>query len=143
MGIFPAKDINGFAAGDRDRGSLIGVSQGASSISSPLEQIDALLAHELGQIVTGDMARMMLARSFQSSLVLWMLFSPLKAVGRWVFSTLGEIMVLGLSRSREFRADAFGAGWPGKQTNRTDQYPGNASASCPVRHEGGTGTVLP
>ena len=77
-------------------------------------QLDALLSHELGHIVTGDMARMMFARGFQGSLVWWMLFSPLKALGRWAFSTIGEMMVLGLSRSREYRADAFGAAMAGK-----------------------------
>ena len=57
---------------------------------------------------------MMFARGFQGSLVWWMLFSPLKALGRWAFSTLGEMMVLDLSRSREYRADAFGAAMAGK-----------------------------
>jgi hypothetical protein len=78
-------------------------------------QMDALLAHELGHIATGDMARMIYARSFQASLVWWMLFSPLKALGRWMFLTLGEMMVLGLSRSREYYADAFGAAVAGKE----------------------------
>ena len=56
----------------------------------------------------------MFARCFQGALVLWMLFSPLKALGRWAFSTLGEMMIFNLSRSREYRADAFGAAMAGK-----------------------------
>ena len=113
VGIFPAKDINGFAVADKDGAAVIGVSQAAVDQLSQ-GQIDALLSHELGHIVTGDMERMMFARGFQGALVLWMLFSPLKALGRWAFSTLGEMMVLDLSRSREFRADAFGAAMAGK-----------------------------
>ncbi len=113
VGIFPAEDINGFAVADKDGGAVIGVSQAAMDQLSP-GQLDALLSHELGHIVTGDMARMIFARGFQASLVWWMLFSPLKALGGWAFSTIGEMMVLGLSRSREFRADAFGAAMAGK-----------------------------
>ena len=113
VGIFPAKDINGFAVADKDGAAVIGVSQAAVDQLSQ-GQIDALLSHELGHIVTGDMERMMFARCFQGALVLWMLFSPLKALGRWAFSTLGEMMILNLSRSREYRADAFGAAMAGK-----------------------------
>lgn len=113
VGIFPAEDINGFAVADKDGGTVIGVSQAAVDQLSQ-GQLDALLSHELGHIVTGDMARIMFARGFQGSLVWWMLFSPLKALGRRTFSTIGEMMVLGLSRSREFRADAFGAAMAGK-----------------------------
>ena len=57
-GIFLAEDINGFAVADKDGGAVIGVSQAAVDQLSE-GQLDALLSHELGHIVTGDMARMM------------------------------------------------------------------------------------
>ncbi|KAI95198.1 hypothetical protein T281_06915 [Rhodomicrobium udaipurense JA643] len=114
VGIFPSEDVNGFAVGSKDHnGAVIGVSQGAvDKLSS--QQMDALLAHELGHIVTGDMARMMYAQCFQRSLAAWMLITPARALVRWAFSFLGEAMVLKLSRARELRADGFGAAVAGK-----------------------------
>ena len=113
LGIYEGDDINAFAVSDRGGGSVIGLSRAAADQLSP-GQLDALLAHELGHIASGDMARLIYAQSFQRSLVWWMLFSPLKTIGRWIFSALGEMVVLGLSRSREYRADMFAAAIAGK-----------------------------
>jgi heat shock protein HtpX len=112
VGVFAAQDINGFAAGDSGE-ARIGVSQGAVKRLTPGE-MDALLAHELGHVAAGDMERMLYARCFQLSLVWWLLFAPIQALGRWVFGTLGQLMIFGLSRRREYDADGFGAVVAGK-----------------------------
>jgi heat shock protein HtpX len=113
LGVYPSQDINGFAVGDAAGQPVIGLSRGAVERLTE-GQLAALIGHEIGHIAANDTARMVYAKCFQKSLVWWMLFSPLKALGRWLFSTIGEILVLGLSRSREFRADAFGAAVAGK-----------------------------
>ncbi len=113
IGIYPGDDVNGFAVGEGNVRAVIGVSEAAFATLSEVE-MTALIAHEVGHIASGDMLRMVYAQSFQGALVWWLVFSPLKALGRWVFSTIGEMTVLGISRAREYRADAFGAAVAGK-----------------------------
>ncbi|MFZ2753231.1 MAG: M48 family metalloprotease, partial [Lysobacteraceae bacterium] len=66
--------------------------------------------HELGHIANNDMRRMTMARSFQNSLVWYLGWSrTVQGFGRWFLTWGSELLVLGLSRKREYWADAIGA----------------------------------
>lgn len=101
----------------------------------PQEEVDAIIGHELGHIVSGDMRRMQYAEGFQRMFgtlfytIGMTLTSALASnaksgvgretgkmfghlfslVGRALVNLGGELMVKSLSRSREFHADAIGA----------------------------------
>lgn len=80
------------------------------------DQVDAVIGHELGHIVSNDMRRMGLARSFQNSLVWYLRFSAkLQRWARWGLTWLSELFVLKLSRNREYWADAYGAALTSKE----------------------------
>lgn len=92
-----------------------------------LEELDAIIGHELGHIVSGDMARMQMAAGFQTMIDNMISAGtrsgarqarkPLNAqlillFGKLVQSTLfflGKVLMMLQSRRREFVADAFGA----------------------------------
>ncbi|MBA89260.1 MAG: hypothetical protein CMJ43_01080 [Phyllobacteriaceae bacterium] len=98
-------------------------------------EIRAVIGHELGHVVSGDMRQMQFAEGFQSMfgnvfsvfMGIVAMFgaalakdrstryaiqsgtSSLNTVGRALIGFVSELMVKGLSRSREFHADAIGA----------------------------------
>ena len=94
-------------------------------------ELDAVIGHELGHIVSGDMQRMQMAAGYQSivqgmldKMVAWLTDEMKKPhkhgmafVAAWIAGQvfrgiallLSEIAVKSLSRSREYIADAFGA----------------------------------
>lgn len=99
------------------------------------EELDAIIGHELGHIVSGDMRQMQFAEGYQrmlggvfygigqmggmvgaqmansrSTAQLSRVAGDATAViGRTIINLFGEVMVKGLSRSREYYADAIGA----------------------------------
>jgi heat shock protein HtpX len=93
----------------------------------PADELDAIIAHELGHIVSNDMVRMQYASGFQGMLNAGSANAHQYAVSRartrdgailaWVVGTLfrqvlflsTKMAVMGLSRRREFLADAVGA----------------------------------
>jgi Zn-dependent protease with chaperone function len=96
------------------------------SLSS--EELDAVIGHELGHIVSGDMRRMQMAEGYQTMLGSMfstfvtiliraiaktrsgaMLGQALGQLGRITLFIGSELIVKRLSRSREFVADAIGA----------------------------------
>ena len=112
VGVFP--DANAFAMGqDIDDATL--------AIGQPLfdkltsAQLDAVIGHELGHIVSGDMRRMMLMRTFQGAMVWFACFQGLKQVVRWVICWGAELYIMASSRRREFWADAIGAALTSKE----------------------------
>ena len=106
VGVFPGDDINAFAAGNVQRNAMVAVSEGALKKLSA-DQLAAVLAHEVAHIANNDMQRMTYARSFQEALTWFLLFQGLKRLVRWLFTTVSELAILALSRSREYRADAI------------------------------------
>ena len=112
VGVFP--DANAFAMGqDIDDATL--------AIGRPLldrltsSQLDAVIGHELGHIVSGDMRRMMLMRTFQGSMVWFAYFQGLKQIVRVVICWGAELYIMASSRRREFWADAIGAALTSKE----------------------------
>jgi heat shock protein HtpX len=78
-------------------------------------ETEAVLAHELGHVVSGDMRRMMLMRTFQNATVWFMFAQGMKQFARWVMSWAAELYILAFSRKREYWADAIGAALTSKE----------------------------
>lgn len=112
LGSIPA--FNAFAMGSSPRDATVAIGEPLRS-KLTVEEVDAVLAHELGHVVSGDMRRMMLMRTFQNATVWFMLFNGAKQFVRWVICWVAELAILGFSRRREYWADAIGAALAGKE----------------------------
>ncbi|SOC48162.1 heat shock protein HtpX [Rhizobium subbaraonis] len=106
---------NAYAIGANADNALVVIGQPLIDNLSEAE-VDAIIGHELGHVVSNDMRRMGLARSFQNALVWYLGFSrTLQRWGRWILTWLSELYVLRLSRKREYWADAVGAALTSKE----------------------------
>jgi heat shock protein HtpX len=114
VGIYPDDDINAFAAGSGPKKAVVSFSQGLIDRCTQRELL-AIAAHELAHIANNDMRRMQYASSFQNALTWYMLFERARAVVRWLLGTVGELLILRLSRTREYWADATAAALVGKE----------------------------
>lgn len=108
IGVF-----NAFAMGPHARDATVAMGAPLRDTLTPAE-VNAVLAHELGHVVSGDMRKMMLMRTFQNATVWFMAFNGAKQFLRWVTNWAAELMILGFSRKREYWADAIGASLAGK-----------------------------
>lgn len=100
---------NAYAIGSGPHNALVVIGQPLLDNLTDAE-VDAIIGHELGHIANNDMRRMGLAYSFQNSLVWYFWFSrTLQRWACWLVTWLSELFVLGLSRRREYWADAIGA----------------------------------
>ena len=106
VGWYDAEDINAFAAGTSGHNAMIAISRGALE-QLPKDQLDAVVAHELGHVASNDMARMTYAQGVQNSLTFFLVFRGLRHLARWVFTPLSQLEILRFSRHREFTADAI------------------------------------
>ena len=130
LGSIPA--FNAFAMGSGPRDATVAIGEPLRS-KLTVEEVDAVLAHELGHVVSGDMRRMMLMRTFQNATVWFMLFNGAKQFVRWVICWVAELAILGFSRRREYWADAIGAALTGKDAmigalRKLDEAPPLSSA---------------
>lgn len=114
IGIYPDDDINAFAAGSGPKKAVVSFSQGLIDRCTNRELL-AIAAHELAHIANNDMRRMQYAWSFQNALTWYMMFERARACVRWMLSTIGELLILRLSRKREYWADATAAALVGKE----------------------------
>ncbi len=128
VGIFDSPQPNAFATGWNKNNSLVAVSTGLMQHMSR-EEVDAVLAHEIGHVANGDMVTLTLIQGITNTFVLF--FARLVAglvagasrsramqmmgfrMTSWVFQALfgflASIIVMWFSRRREFRADEAGA----------------------------------
>lgn len=113
VGIMP--HTNAYAIGANADNAMVVVGQPLIDTLSEAE-VDAIIGHELGHVANNDMRRMGFARSFQNALVWYLGFSDtLQRWGRWILTWMSELYVLGLSRKREYWADAVGAALTSKE----------------------------
>ncbi len=137
VGIYDSPEPNAFATGPTRSRSLVAVSTGLLHGMHPRE-VAGVLGHEIAHVANGDMVTMTLIQGVINSFVLflsrilafvvsqamrsrddergggWMEFL-LAQVFQIVLSILGSVVVCWFSRWREFRADAGGARFAGRE----------------------------
>lgn len=129
VGVMP-RTVNAYAIGTSAKDSAVVLGLPLVHGLAP-DELDAVIGHELGHIVSGDMRRMQMAAGFQSmldtlignaakagaeigakqsrnALAGLVIFLFGQALRLTVF-LVSELLVKNLSRSREYVADAFGA----------------------------------
>jgi len=128
VGIFGSPQPNAFATGWNKNKSLVAVSAGLLN-NFPRDEVDAVLAHEIGHVANGDMITLTLIQGITNTFVLFFARIAASAIAgasknramqmmgyrmtSWVFQALfgflASIIVMWFSRRREFRADEAGA----------------------------------
>jgi len=138
IGVFPSPSPNAFATGPSKNRSLVAVSAGLLNNMNK-DQVEAVLAHEVSHILSGDMMTLALIQGVLNTFVFFFarivgygVDLALRArgqdsdgpgigyylgtiVAQIFFSILASIIVLWFSRKREFRADYGAAQLSGKE----------------------------
>lgn len=136
VGIYEAPEINAFATGPSKNNSLVAVSSGLLRALNK-DEAEGVIGHEISHITNGDMVTMALLQGVVNTFVLFLsrllasliansgdsdqrrgspiLQFVLTMLFDMVFSILASILVNYFSRRREFRADAGGAQFAGRQ----------------------------
>ncbi len=140
VGIYPSPEVNAFATGPSKSNSLVAVSQGLLDTMDK-RSVEGVIAHEVAHIANGDMVTMTLIQGVVNAFVMalarvvaFAISNALKSDDRegqglgpfahmavvivleMVFMLLGSIVVMWFSRQREFRADAGGAKYAGRDS---------------------------
>lgn len=135
VAIYDAPDMNAFATGARRNSALVAVSTGLLQ-GMPQQEIEAVLAHEVSHVANGDMVTLTLVQGVVNTFVIFLS----RIVGHFVdrvilknergygigyflsviaaqvvLGVLASIIVMWVSRKREFRADAGSAEINGKE----------------------------
>ena len=137
VAIYEAPDLNAFATGMSRNNALVAVSTGLLRNMSR-DEVEAVLAHEVGHVANGDMVTMALLQGVLNTFVFFLarvlgqiidqaLFKRGAGEGpgigyyvtvfalEIVFGILASLIARWFSRQREFRADAAGAQFAGRQ----------------------------
>lgn len=137
VGIYESPDVNAFATGPSRSRSLVAASTGLLH-GMGRREVEGVLGHEIAHIANGDMVTMALVQGVVNAFAMFLArvlaFAISQAMrsrddnrgGGWmewllvmvfqnVFLLLGSIVVCWFSRYREFRADAGGARYAGRE----------------------------
>ena len=135
VAIYPSPDMNAFATGARRDAALVAVSTGLLQ-NMPRDEVEAVLAHEVSHVANGDMVTLALVQGVVNTFVIFLsriighvidraVFRNEQGYGAGYFMTvlvaqlvlgiLASIIVMWVSRQREFRADAGAAELNGAQ----------------------------
>ena len=135
VAIYDSPDMNAFATGARRNSALVAVSTGLLR-SMQKDEVEAVLAHEVSHIANGDMVTLTLVQGVLNTFVIFLS----RVIGHFVdrvilkndrgyglgyfgaviaaqilLGILASIIVMWVSRQREFRADAGSAKLNGRQ----------------------------
>lgn len=132
VGIYESPDPNAFATGPSRKNSLVAVSTGLLTRMTR-EEVEGVVGHEVAHIANGDMVTMTLIQGVVNAFVMFFarilanlissqvderargaVYIGLSIVFDIAFGLLGSIAVAYFSRLREYRADAGGASYAGK-----------------------------
>ena len=134
VGIFDSPEPNAFATGMRRNNALVAVSAGLLQNMNS-DEVEAVLAHEITHVSSGDMVTMGLIQGVINTFVIFLSRVIGHVVDRVVFKTqrgygpayfitsivaqiflsiIASTIVMWFSRRREFRADAGGASLAGR-----------------------------
>jgi heat shock protein HtpX len=127
VGVYNSDEVNAFATGPSKKRSLVAVSTGLLRSMSP-QEVESVLAHEIGHIANGDMVTMTLLQGVINAFVLffariaafavrmavparvaWVAGLATRIVLEIALGILGSLVTAWFSRQREFRADAASA----------------------------------
>ena len=137
VAIYNAPDLNAFATGMNRNNALVAVSTGLLNNMSQ-DEVEAVLAHEIGHVANGDMVTMALIQGVLNTFVFFLsrvigqiidqaIFKRDSSEGRGigyfmtvivleiVFGIIASVIATWFSRQREFRADAAGAKFAGRE----------------------------
>jgi len=133
IGIYESDEVNAFATGPSKKRSLVAVSTGLLR-GMQRNEVAAVTGHEVGHIANGDMVTMTLIQGVINAFVLffarliafaislfvhekisWVVSFAVRIVLEIVLSILGSLVTAWFSRKREFRADAAGASFAGRE----------------------------
>ena len=135
VAVFQSPQPNAFATGANRNNALVAVSTGLLEAMQP-EEVEAVLAHEVGHVANGDMITLTLIQGVVNTFVLFfarvigfvvdrVLLRNERGLGiGYYLSSLAAQVVLGIlastivmwfSRRREFRADEAGADFSSRQ----------------------------
>ena len=135
VAIYDAPDMNAFATGARRNSALVAVSTGLLRGMSK-DEVEAVLAHEVSHIANGDMVTLTLVQGVLNTFVIFLSriighivdrvilknehgygIGYLVAViaSQLLLGILASLIVMWVSRQREFRADAGSARLNGRQ----------------------------
>lgn len=139
VGIYDSPEVNAFATGPSRSNSLVAVSTGLLR-QMDKQSVEGVIGHEVAHIANGDMVTMTLLQGVVNAFVMALARivafalqnalrsnddregSPIGGLGymitvfvlEMVFMLLGSIVLMWFSRQREFRADAGGAKYAGR-----------------------------
>jgi heat shock protein HtpX len=135
VAIYDAPDMNAFATGARRNSALVAVSSGLLH-GMKQDEVEAVLAHEISHVANGDMVTLTLVQGVVNTFVIFLSrivghivdrvilkndrgygigYFLSVIVAQIVLGILASIIVMWVSRHREFRADAGSASLVGKQ----------------------------
>jgi len=137
VAIYQAPEINAFATGMNRNAALVAVSTGLLR-NMNRDEVEAVLAHEIGHVANGDMVTMALIQGVLNTFVFFLsrvlgqiidqaVFKRGENEGpgigyyltvivlEIVFGLIASVIAMWFSRQREFRADAAGAQFAGRQ----------------------------
>ena len=137
VGVFDNPSPNAFATGWNKNKALVAVSTGLLQTMRP-DEVEAVLAHEIGHVANGDMVTLALVQGVVNSFVMFFARIIGQVVDRSVFKNesdspgmgyyltsmvldivfgiAAQAVVMWFSRYREYRADEAGARLAGKQS---------------------------
>ena len=105
--VYEDDDINAWATGTSASNAAIGITRAALNRLNR-EQVLAVIGHELGHIAAADIRRMQFALGFQNALVWFFGLRSWRWNAQHIFGFVGQFGIMGLSRRREYWADAIG-----------------------------------
>lgn len=129
VAVYDSPDVNAFATGARKNSALVAVSTGLLR-SMSRDEAEAVLAHEVSHVATGDMVTLALVQGVVNTFVIVAsrvvghlvdrvvfkteeghgpAFFITSILAQVVFGILASTIVFWFSRQREFRADTGGA----------------------------------
>ena len=129
VAIYDSPDMNAFATGARRNAALVAVSTGLLN-SMPKEEVEAVLAHEISHVANGDMVTLTLIQGVVNTFVIFLSrivghfvdrvilkndrgygigYFAAVIVSQLLLGILASMIVMWVSRFREFRADAGSA----------------------------------
>jgi heat shock protein HtpX len=129
VAIYDSPDMNAFATGARRNAALVAVSTGLLR-SMPQDEVEAVLAHEVSHVANGDMVTLALVQGVVNTFVIFLSrlvghfvdrvilknergyglgYFGATLVAQLVLGILASVIVMWVSRQREFRADAGSA----------------------------------